>query len=80
MSNVCSSWQQEHQTNDVIAQSGKCHVTSLALVVAEEGKRENLWPAHERQTGTDNMNARRQWRRQLAWTSFVQMHVMWLWY
>ena len=38
MSNVCLSWQQEHHTNDVIAQSGKCHVTSLALVAAEERK------------------------------------------
>ena len=60
---------QEHQTNDVIAQSGKCHVTSLALVVAEEGKaREHaiLWPAHELQTATDKTTGRRQWRRQLA--------------
>jgi hypothetical protein len=44
---------EHHQTNDVIAQSGKCHVTSLA--VGDDGKREkhaNLWPAHELQTDT----------------------------
>ena len=43
-----------HQTNDVIAQSGKCHVMSL---VAAGGKKARehapiLWPAHELQTDT----------------------------
>ena len=39
MSNVCSR-REHHQTNDVIARSGKCHVTSLA--VGDDGKRENM--------------------------------------
>lgn len=73
MSNVCLSWQ-EHQTNDVIAQS----VLGLGCCKRRKAREHAiLWPAHELQTGTDK--ARRQWRRQLARTSFVQMHVMWLW-
>jgi hypothetical protein len=74
MSNVCSQPGNSHQTNDVIARSGKCHVTSLVVAKMKESARTCaiLWRAHELQTDTS-------WReggkvqRQLAWTTFVNM-------
>ena len=54
MSNVCSQPGNNHQTDDVIAQSGKCHVTSLVAAKTKESARTCaiLWPAHELQTDT----------------------------
>lgn len=81
MSNVCSQPGNNHQTNDVIAQSGKCHVMSML----RKRKRENMPPSYGQRTsfrltpaGMNGARVQRQlaWR---AWMAFVNMHVMWLW-
>ena len=73
---------QEHQTNDVIAQSGKSHVTSLALVVAPPQRKESARRCHPMASARAS-----DWHRQMQDASgavslrghpFIQMHVMWL--